>query len=349
MMQQLRCLTNTRQDDNMKKEILELLQQSDQYISGEMLSQTLNVTRTAIWKQINKLREEGFEIESSSKKGYRLNTETDHFHKEDLEIALSRQPIFRKVYYHESLDSTNTEAKRLGATFEGDERLIVANQQLAGKGRRGREWVSDKGVGIYTTFLMRPELSPTKASMLTLVAGLATAQAIKAVTGLEAKIKWPNDLVVHGKKVCGILTEMSAEMDYIHYVLVGVGVNVLQKQIPEELSDMATSLWLELKKAKMDTASLSRRQLLLEMVNAFEQLYSQFLVEQNLSFMLERYNQLCVNNGMALRVQKGADMIYGRGVKVDQEGVLWIETQEGELQAIHAGEVSVRGLYGYVE
>jgi len=245
-----------------------------------------------------------------------------------------------KVY--DSIDSTNGEAKRLWQNGLKEPALILAREQTAGKGRRGRTWYSPKDEGVFMSMLLIPDIEPNHASMLTLIAGLAVSQAIKSITGLDSMIKWPNDLVIDGKKVCGILTEMSAEMDYVHHVVVGIGINVNQVDIDDSIVDIATSISANCGQV------VSRPALVGAVVEAFEVLYGQFVIDQDLGFMLEAYNNRCINVGRDLRVISRSGEIEGLGIGITEDGTLQIGLKDGTITTVNAGEVSVRGLYGYI-
>ena len=259
----------------------------------------------------------------------------------------------RKILYQEEMDSTNTEAKRQ-ALEENHGLLVIAEEQTLGRGRRGRSWNSPKGTGIWMSLLLQPKeisiqsektvLSAKKASMLTLVTALSVAEAISEETGLEAFIKWPNDIVINNRKVCGILTEMSADNDGIHYVVIGIGINVNTREFPEEIREIATSLWLEQKKAGIDRASL-----VAAILGKLELYFEQFLEAEDLSFLLEEYNKKLVNFGKEVKVLgcDGQEENSGTAKGINKEGALLVETEEGLLE-VRSGEVSVRGLYGYV-
>ena len=259
----------------------------------------------------------------------------------------------RKILYQEEIDSTNTEAKRQ-ALEENHGLLIIAEEQTLGRGRRGRSWNSPKGTGIWMSLLLQPKeisiqsektvLSAKKASMLTLVTALSVAEAISEETGLEAFIKWPNDIVINSRKVCGILTEMSADNDGIHYVVIGIGINVNTREFPEEIREIATSLWLEQRKAGIDRASL-----VAAILGKLELYFEQFLEAEDLRFLLEEYNKKLVNSGKKVKVLgcDGQEENSGTAKGINKEGALLVETEEGLLE-VRSGEVSVRGLYGYV-
>lgn len=331
-----------------KSDILTLLRNSKDYVSGQQLCDQFGVSRTAVWKVINQLKEEGYEIESVPRKGYRLvETPKDILSKSEIASRLHTKWAGRKLYYFESTGSTNTDAKRLAEEGEPHGTTIVANMQTAGKGRRGRTWQSPAGANTYFTILLKPDFSPDKASMLTLVMALSVAEAIEEITGLKADIKWPNDIVVHKKKVVGMLTEMSTtpEMDEIQYVVIGVGTNVnydSPEDFPEELRPTATSL-------RMEAGHLINRAALTErMLARFEVNYEKFEETLDLSGLMDSYEKHLINVGAQVRVLDPAGEYTGISRGINAVGELLVEKENGETINVYAGEVSVRGLYGYV-
>ena len=246
----------------------------------------------------------------------------------------------QNIIYKEEIDSTNTEIKRQAKAGAPEGTLVIAEEQTQGKGRRGRDWNSPKGTGIWMSFLLKPAILPEKAASITLVAALAVSKAIEKETGLKAQIKWPNDLVVNGKKLCGILTEMSAERDNIHYVVVGIGLNVNMKEFPKELP-FATSLFLE------GGRTYQKEALITAILQEFEDCYKEFLKTENLEKLREDYNKRLVNIDHQVQIIKNEEILLGIARGVNVQGELLVETKEG-IQNILSGEVSVRGVYGYV-
>lgn len=246
-----------------------------------------------------------------------------------------------KLLYFPVVDSTNTKARQLA--FEGypSGTLIVAEQQEAGRGRNGRTWMSPKGDGIFMTLLLRPEIAPANASMITLVAAMATTAAIEKKMGCQAKIKWPNDIVISGKKVCGILTEMSMEKDAIHHIAVGIGMNVYDEAFPKEIESVATSLYLE------TGQKISRAELIVEILERFEYYYAIYHQTEDMSGLLSEYNLRLVNLGQMVKVMEGKAPFEGRAGGITSRGELIVDTAEGR-KLVSSGEVSVRGIYGYV-
>ena len=326
----------------MKEEILRLLRSADGYISGQELCNRFGVSRTAVWKAINQLKEAGYEIEAQQNKGYRLMAAPDLMTEAEIKSLMHTDWVAKEVLYFDTIDSTNTKAQELAEKGYPSGTLVVADKQESGKGRRGRSWVSPSGTGIFMTLMIKPDINPNNASMLTLVAALAVAKAITSVTGEEALIKWPNDIVVNGKKVCGILTEMNAQFDYINHIVVGIGINVHNESFPEEISQMASSLMIE-----AGGKRFHRAQIIAETMAYFEQYYDTFLKTQDLSALVREYDELLVNRNKSVRVLDPKEPFDGKAMGITSKGELIVDTWESR-KLVSSGEVSVRGIYGYV-
>ena len=326
----------------MKEEILRLLRSADSYISGQELCNRFGVSRTAVWKAINQLKEAGYEIEAQQNKGYRLMAAPDLMTEAEIKSLMHTEWVAKEVLYFDTIDSTNTKAQELAEKGYPSGTLVVADKQESGKGRRGRSWVSPSGTGIFMTLMIKPDINPNNASMLTLVAALAVAKAITSVTGEEALIKWPNDIVINGKKVCGILTEMNAQFDYINHIVVGIGINVHNESFPEEISQMASSLMIE-----AGGKRFHRAQIIAETMSYFEQYYDTFLKTQDLSALVREYDELLVNMNKAVRVLDPKEPFDGKAMGITPKGELIVDTWESR-KLVSSGEVSVRGIYGYV-
>ncbi len=326
----------------MKEEILRLLRSADGYISGQELCNRFGVSRTAVWKAINQLKEAGYEIEAQQNKGYRLMAAPDLMTEAEIKSLMHTEWVAKEVLYFDTIDSTNTKAQELAEKGYQSGTLVVADKQESGKGRRGRSWVSPSGTGIFMTLMIKPDINPNNASMLTLVAALAVAKAITSVTGEEALIKWPNDIVINGKKVCGILTEMNAQFDYINHIVVGIGINVHNESFPEEISQMASSLMIE-----AGGKRFHRAQIIAETMSYFEQYYDTFLKTQDLSALVREYDKLLVNRNKSVRVLDPKEPFDGKAMGITPKGELIVDTWESR-KLVSSGEVSVRGIYGYV-
>lgn len=327
---------------SMKEKVLRVLTQTDGYVSGQSLCNELNVSRTAVWKCINQLKKEGYIIEAVTNKGYCLRESPDVINEESVKCKLDTKFFGKNIVFFEETDSTNNVIKRLAEDGAEHGTLAIAEIQTAGRGRRGKNWSSPKGSGIWMSFLLKPQLTPQKASMLTLVTAMAAREAVYRETGVETVIKWPNDIVVNGKKVCGILTEMSAELDWIHYVVVGIGINVNTESFPAEIKDVASSLWLETGK------KVNRSRVIAAFGEAFERYYEQFIRMQDLSLLKEEYNSHLANLNNKVQIIDTAGEYTGISNGINELGELLVTDDEGRVHAVRSGEVSVRGIYGYV-
>ena len=326
----------------MKSEILRLLKSSDTYLSGQQICEQFQVSRTAVWKVMEQLKKEGYQIEAVRNKGYRLLDSPDVLSKAEIESLVTTKWAGRQVVYYDETDSTNNQAKAAGEKGEVHGTLFVADRQTAGKGRRGRGWESPSGNSVSMTILLRPEIPPVKAPMLTLVMALAVADGIRDALGVDAGIKWPNDIVLNKKKICGILTEMSTEIDYINYVVIGVGINVNQETFPDEIKETATSLKVETGKP------VKRAGVIATVMERFEQYYEQFVQREDLSGIREAYEACLVNRDRDVRVLDPAGAYEAHAKGINDTGELIVVLPDGTEREIYAGEVSVRGIYGYV-
>ena len=326
------------------EEILKKLRDAKDYVSGQELCEYYGVSRTAVWKAIKQLENDGYVIEAQNNKGYRLVEENDShiFSKVEIESHLDTQWVGRKLVFNKETGSTNLDAKALAEQGEAAGALVVADMQTAGRGRRGRDWVSPSGKDIYMTLMLRPQCRPEKASALTLVMALAVLEAIHELIPEGCGIKWPNDIVLNNKKVCGILTEMSAELDGIHYVVIGVGINVNQTAFAEEIRDRATSLCLE------SGMEINRSRLVARVMHYFEKDYALFEKTWDLSGLIDQYNRFLVNRDREVRVLDPQGEYEGIARGINEKGELLVERKsDGQTVQVYAGEVSVRGVYGY--
>ena len=326
----------------MKDEILRMLREADGYVSGQELCNKFGVSRTAVWKAINQLKEAGYEIEAQPNKGYHIKSVPDLINENELKSIWNTRWIGQEILCFESIDSTNTKAKELADAGYPSGTLVVADQQSAGRGRRGRNWESPAGTGIFMTLMLKPEINPNNASMLTLVAALAVARAITDVSGQKAMIKWPNDIVMNGKKICGILTEMSAQFDYINHIVIGIGINVHNEVFPEEIKQIASSMMLE-----CQGRHFHRAEIIEKTMEYFEHYYEIYLRTEDLSELVKEYNSMLVNMHAAVKVLDPKDSFEGKAMGITKRGELIVDTWEAR-KLVSSGEVSVRGIYGYV-
>lgn len=330
----------------LKAEILKMLRETDGYVSGQQISGRFGVSRTAVWKVIRQLAEEGYQVEAVRNKGYRIVDSPDVMGKEELDSLMKTDWAGRNIVYYDATDSTNLRIRQMGDAGAPHGTLAVANRQTAGRGRRGRAWDSPAGSSIYMSILLRPDIPPDRAPMLTLVTALSVAEgiqeSIELKSGSGVQIKWPNDIIINGKKLAGILTEMSAQIDYIDYVTVGVGINVNMTGFPEEIEKTATSLRIE------SGRSVKRAPLIAAVMERLEENYGVFLKTQDLSGLLERYTSFLVNRDREVLILGAKEQYRAHAVGVSRMGELIVRREDGTEEAVYAGEVSVRGVYGYV-
>ena len=314
----------------LKDEVLKLLKSSNSYISGQKICELLKVSRTAIWNSINVLKEEGYKIESTTNKGYKLISNFDILNEIELIEEFENKNINIKLVYEDSIDSTNSYAKRRSDEFKDQDAIFIAGEQTRGRGRRTRIWDSPKDTGIWLTLLLHPKIESHKASMITLVAALAVAKSLKDIVP-KLGIKWPNDIVLSKKKVCGILTEMSADMDGIKYVICGIGINVNTKSFKPELENLASSLYIETGKEYI------RKEIISTLVKEFYLLYEEFVKVGDLSFLLDEYNKYLLGNNEDITIIGLKDRYEAKQLGINNLGELIIEKKDK----------SIRGLYTY--
>ncbi len=318
--------------------ILELLRRQEGFLSGEDIGRELSITRAAVWKGIKKLREEGYEIEAVTNRGYRLTNPETMYNKRELEQGLKTKTMGQSIYFYEETDTTNNRARELALEGAPEGTLVVAEKQTAGRGRRGKVWESPLGTGIWMSLVLRPQIAPAEASVLTLLCGLATAEAIEAETGLSAGIKWPNDILINGKKAVGILTEMDCEMSEVHFVIPGIGINVNTASFPPEIAEIATSLYLECGK------TVSRRRLVHKVLERLEEHYETFLRTGSFAAMLEDYRKHCITLGKEVHVL-GREPFFAEALDITPEGELLVRRADnGKEEVVFSGEVSIRGV-----
>lgn len=266
----------------------------------------------------------------------------DVLNAEEIKSCLHTKWLGQSIYCRETVDSTNTWARRLAEEGAVHGTVVFAEEQTSGKGRRGRGWVMPRGSSVAMTCILRPRVKPRNASMLTLVMGLSTAQACRRLYQLEAMIKWPNDIVISGKKICGILTEMNVRENHIRDLVIGVGINGNLTEFPKELAETAASLQTELGHA------ISRAPLAAAVLEQFEKNYEEFCVHEDFSRLKEDYNRILVNRNRKVRVLETGNEWEGTARGIDARGELLVEKDNHTVAAVSAGEVSVRGVYGYV-
>lgn len=319
-------------------DILSILLHTNEYVSGQALAGTLGVSRQAVWKGIRALKEQGYGIESVPNRGYRLRMMPGCLNEAALRSSLSAAIIGCELEVLETVGSTNDYLKELAAKGCRSGTVVAAREQVSGKGRLGRTWQSKKDENIAFSVLLRPHIAPTEVACITPLAGLAVCKALRAFTGLDCKIKWPNDVITGRKKLCGILTEMSAEFDAVEYIITGIGINVDQTEFPAEIADKATSLLLE-------TGTRFDKNKLLACI--LQQMEEEFL-RDNLELTpqaLEEYVSLCVTVGRAVGFTRGGKTFSGTAEGVAPNGALLVKLDSGEVTAVSSGEVTAQGIY----
>ncbi|ATD54740.1 biotin--[acetyl-CoA-carboxylase] ligase [Clostridium chauvoei] len=323
----------------MKEKVLTLLKGSNDFISGQKISDKLGITRSSVWKYINILKREGYVIEGISNKGYKLISSYDILNPLEIKEKLKTKNIGKNINYFESIDSTNIKAKNLANSNSPDGTLVISETQSLGKGRLDREWISPKG-GIWASLILKPNLEPIHAPKITLIAAAAMAITLKGYS-LDIKIKWPNDLILKDKKVCGILTEMNCDMDRINYIILGFGlnVNIPEKNIPINLKSKATSLLISTGK------SFSRTDLLCNFLNNFEILYNELLDKNhaNTSIDICRKYSLFIDEEIIISTLNENKKV--KCIDITSDGSLLVLDSLGNKSKVFSGEVSLSKNY----
>ena len=324
-----------------KDAVLAILRKENDYISGEHISRLLGVSRAAVNTAVKALRADGYEISSSTNKGYHLDAVPNSISAQELAAYLDEARM-QTVECLASVDSTNNRLRELALAGAPNGQVVLANEQTQGKGRRGRAFASPQDNGIYLSILFHPDTLPTDIVEITAWTAVATNNAIEEVCGVRAGIKWVNDLVIDRKKICGILTEMGLEKGRIREVVIGDGINVNLEEFPDELKDKATSLYLETGK-KYD-----RNRLISLIMEKFERNYEKFTETCDLSPLIDDYNVMLANRNQPVRILDKINPYEGIAIGIDREGELLVKVADGEIRKVCSGEVSVRGLYSYV-
>lgn len=318
-----------------RETILALFEKTpDGFVSGESISEELGVSRTAVWKHIRNLRNAGYQIEAVPSRGYQLLTSPDVLMPEAIQSGLGCRVVGSRLRCLDETDSTNLQACRLGDEGAEDGLVVIADRQSAGKGRMGRLWESPEGVNLYISILLRPAILPFEAPKLTFLSAVAVCRAIQKCTDLQPTVKWPNDVLLNGAKVAGLLNEMSSETDRVNYVVLGIGVNLNMRsdQFPEDLRYPATSLALELGE------SVSRLDFTRVLLQEIDELYLTYL-EQGSEPIMSEWTQLCDMVGQIVRVDCNDVQIEGVMSGLGEDGALLVRTVAGKLENVYAGDV----------
>lgn len=315
--------------------ILSLFSQADDgFVSGEKISLELGISRTAVWKHIRSLRQAGYRIEAVPSRGYQLLQSPDVLMPESIQAGLGRKVVGSRVVFFDETDSTNIQACRYGDAGGEEGLVVIADSQSAGKGRMGRQWESPAAANLYISILLRPQILPYDAPKLTFLSAVAVCRAIELCTDFYAKVKWPNDVLVNGRKVAGLLNEMSSETEQIHYIVLGIGVNLNMKkeQFPKELRYPATSLAIETGK------HVSRLDFTRALLQEIDSLYRVFREEGSEPIMAE-WTNLCELKDKMVHVDCGTLQIEGVMTGLAEDGALQVRTSSDEIKTIYAGDV----------
>ncbi len=318
----------------MRELILKTLQQ-ERHISGEELGKRLNVSRTAVWKHINELRRRGYQIKSSPKSGYSFIEGTHLLLPEEILPGLNTQIVGKHIAHYDEVSSTQDIAAEMARGGAAEGTVVIAETQKRGRGRKGRNWISPPEGGIYLSLILRPNLKPSQVVQIPLIASVALVKAIRETVPLQPMIKWPNDIIVGKKKVGGILTEMSSEIDGVNYVVLGIGLNVNMPAslLDEETTGIATSLIDEYGEYT------SRTKLVQSFLSEFEIIYTKFLAS-GFSSVRDEWKALNNTIGEWVKVSDGGKEIEGEALDIDNDGFLLVRKEGGDVSKIISGDVS---------
>lgn len=326
----------------MKKDIIRLLKEKKDFVSGEDISNTLGVSRAAIWKHIKSLKEEGYEIESFSRKGYRLIQSPDVLSQSEILKYLKTSIIAREIFHFDTIVSTNTKAKELADNGALEGTVVISEEQSGGRGRLGRAWTSPKHKGIWMSIILRPQVNPSEISKVTQVAAAAVVNAGKQM-GYDFYVKWPNDIIMNDKKICGILTEMSGELNQINYIVLGIGVNANldMGDFPDDLREKASSIKNE------SGRPVNRQELCASILNHFEILYDSFIRDKQGLEAIDICRDKSILIGKDVSVIRGNEDFDAFVLDLNLAGELVVRKKDGTEERLFSGEVSVRGKRGY--
>ncbi|MDP4146658.1 MAG: biotin--[acetyl-CoA-carboxylase] ligase [Bacillota bacterium] len=328
----------------MKEDILLMLKNdTDNFVSGQNISDKLGVSRAAIWKYINQLKEDGYVIESVSKKGYKLISSPDLLTSEELSSLLNTNYIGKNIIHFDSIDSTNNKAKELANHGEGEGTVVFAEEQTLGRGRLGRSWVSPKYKGAWMSIILRPQIDPYNISLITQVGAAAVGKAMKDLD-IDVCVKWPNDLILNRKKVCGILTEMSGELNQMNHVIIGIGINVNQdlEDFPSDVYNVATSVKIE------KGHEISRKILVAKILNYFEEFYSDFITNLDAKNCLRFCKENSILIGKEINITRKDETFIAKAIDLNDRGELVVRYHDGRIENLISGEVSLHGFYGLI-
>jgi len=320
----------------MRDHIIKELKDHDR-VSGEQLARKLNISRTAVWKHVKELRRMGYVIESHPRYGYALLKSTDLLVPEEVNFKLNTRVIGSHILHLSEVASTQNIADKMASEGAAEGTCVIAEKQTSGRGRMGRNWASPFKDGVYISVILRPNLKPVHIIQIPLVAGVALVRAIRKTTDLSPGIKWPNDILIEGRKVAGILTEVNCDIDTVHYIVLGMGINVNTRQtaLPEEVKDIATSLSQECGR------EVNRVGFLKQLLSELESVYDEFVTDgfQSIGKQWMQYNNTI---GSLVTVNDGQSILEGKAVGIDDDGFLLVQTADGQTQRVISADVSLR-------
>jgi BirA family transcriptional regulator, biotin operon repressor / biotin---[acetyl-CoA-carboxylase] ligase len=328
----------TKVQSQVRKRLLDAFTKSNgEFLSGQYLADLLGCSRTAIWKHMEDLRNEGFELEAIRRKGYRIVSVPEKITSNEIQLGLTTKRLGRQIHYEESVSSTQKIALQMSFDGAPEGTIVIAEEQTSGRGRMNREWHSAKFSGIWMSIILRPDLLPKDAPQLTLITAVAIVQAIEEVTTLHPEIKWPNDILVNGKKVTGILTELQAESDRINSVIIGIGMNVNQESnsFPDEIASIATSMFIE------SGEKINRARLIQVVLTKLEYLYDLYLQEgfYPIKLLWESY---AVSIGKMINARMLKETIKGKALGITDDGVLMLEDDSGKVHYIYSADIELQ-------
>ena len=302
------------------------------HVSGEELSKALGISRTAVWKHIERLREEGYDIAASPHLGYKLVSAPDRLTEVELRWQLKTEVIGKRIISYKEINSTNDAAQSLAASGEAEGTVVIAEYQTKGRGRLGRKWISPKDKGAYFSVILRPDILPTELSVITLFSSLAVAKTVREAVGLPAFIKWPNDILIKGQKVCGVLTELNGEMDKVNFAIVGIGININTSK--ELLPEGATSL------SEEKGASISRLEFVRALFRSLDEYY-RVLKKGKIEAILKEYKKLSSVLDRRVQIDYHNSLVSGVATDVDKDGALILRLDSGFYERVLAGDVKI--------
>ncbi|MFJ7745962.1 biotin--[acetyl-CoA-carboxylase] ligase [Peribacillus sp. NPDC097295] len=325
------------QSDLRTKMMQALSKANGAFISGQEIAEYIGCSRTAVWKHIEDLRNEGYKVEAVRKKGYRIISAPEKVSTSEIQFGLETKTLGKQIHYQESVESTQKIAHQLANEGAQEGTLIIAEEQISGKGRLMRSWHSPKSTGIWMSLILRPKIPLHQAPQLTLLAAVAVAQAIEDATNLQPQIKWPNDILINRRKVTGILTEMQAESDRIHSVIIGVGINTNQQieDFPEDLQEKASSLLIE------GGVQVSRAKVIQRFLIRLENLYTLYLQEGFMPIKL-LWESYAISLGQVIKARTVNETIVGKALGITDAGVLLLEDDLGTVHSIYSADIEIQ-------